>query len=164
MIHLALKISLMALSKNLKHLTILLTILLSSGCQHEFINSNIVEFSSIEFGEKISNEFKEKSKQYLKINSELEDSSLLITKLIFKKRTLYGGVSGRAKEIEMLGELHFQFASPIKKQPGIITAVTQMPSNEVNPHAEISAQRQLKNELEFILLEDLVQEYWLIES
>ena len=164
MIHLALKISLMALSKNLKHLTILLTILLSSGCQYEFINSNIVEFSSIEFSEKISNEFKEKSKQYLKINSELEDSSLLITKLIFKKRTLYGGVSARAKEIEILGELHFQFASPIQKQAGIITAVTQMPSNEVNPQAEISAQRQLKNELEFILLEDLVQEYWLIES
>ena len=154
----------MVLSKNLTHLNILLTILLSSGCQHEFINSNMVEFSSIEFSEKISNEFKEKSKQYLKINRELENSSLLITKLTFKKRTLYGGLSARAKEIEILGELHFQFTSPVKKQPGIITAVTQMPSNEVNPQAEISAQRQLKGQLEFILLEDLVQEYWLIEG
>jgi len=154
----------MVLSKNLAHLNILLTILLSSGCQHEFINSNMVEFSSIEFSEKISNEFKEKSKQYLKINKELENSSLLITKLTFKKRTLYGGLSARAKEIEILGELHFQFTSPVKKQPGIITAVTQMPSNEVNPQAEISAQRQLKGQLEFILLEDLVQEYWLIEG
>jgi hypothetical protein len=154
----------MALSKNLTHLNILLTILLSSGCQHEFINSNMVEFSSIEFSEKISNEFKEKSKQYLKINRELENSSLLITKLTFKKRTLYGGLSARAKEIEILGELHFQFTSPVKKQPGIITAVTQMPSNEVNPQAEISAQRQLEGQLEFILLEDLVQEYWLIEG
>tara|TARA_B110000114_G_C15055665_1_gene383161 strand:- start:397 stop:861 length:465 start_codon:yes stop_codon:yes gene_type:complete len=154
----------MVLSKNLTHLNILLTILLSSGCQHEFINSNMVEFSSIEFSEKISNEFKEKSKQYLKINKELENSSLLITKLTFKKRTLYGGLSARAKEIEILGELHFQFTSPVKKQPGIITAVTQMPSNEVNPQAEISAQRQLKGQLEFILLEDLVQEYWLIEG
>ena len=154
----------MALSKNLKHLTILLTILLSSGCQHAFINSNIVEFSSIEFSEGISTRFKEKSKQYFETNNELEGSSLLITKLTFKKRTLYGGISARAKEIEILGELHFQLTSTTKSQLGIITTVTQMPSNEVNPQAEISAQRQLENELEFILLEDLVQEYWLLES
>ena len=142
----------------------MLTILLGSGCQHEFINSNIIELSSIEFNKKIPRAFQEKLKQYFVINNELKDSSLLITQLTFKKRTLYGGRSARAKEIEILGELHFEFTSPAKKQPGIITVKTQMPSNEVNPQAEISAQRQLKDELEFILLEDLSQEYWLLES
>ena len=39
-----------------------------------------------------------------------------------------------------------------------------MPSNEINPHAEISAQKQLQDELEFILLDKLSQEYWLVES
>ena len=39
-----------------------------------------------------------------------------------------------------------------------------MPSNEINPQAEISAQKQLKDEIEFLLLEKLTQEYLLIEN
>jgi hypothetical protein len=39
-----------------------------------------------------------------------------------------------------------------------------MPSNEINPQAEISSQKQLKDELEFLLLEKLSQEYWFIEN
>ena len=151
-------------SNILKQLTILLTILLISGCQYKFINSNAIKLRSIEFSEKISSPFKEKIRQYFKINSESGQYSLIITKVSFKKRTLYGGESLRAKEIEILGELNFEFASLIKKHTGVITAVMQMPSNEVNPQAEISAQKQLRDELEIILSEKLFQEYWLLES
>lgn len=46
----------------------------------------------------------------------------------------------------------------------MVSATVQLPSNEVNPQAEISAQKQLIDELEFSLLEALVQEYFLSES
>ena len=39
-----------------------------------------------------------------------------------------------------------------------------IPVNENNPQAEMNAQRKIVEELEFLLLEDLAQEYWLIES
>ena len=70
----------------------------------------------------------------------------------------------QGKEIEILGELHYQFNLPDKQKAGMISAIVQMPSNEINPQAEISAQKQLQDELEFILLDKLSQEYWLVES
>ena len=82
----------------------------------------------------------------------------------FKKRNFYGGSNVRSKEIEILGELHYEFNLPDKQKTGMISAIVQMPSNEINPQAEISAQKQLQDELEFLLLEKLSQEYWLIES
>ena len=94
----------------------------------------------------------------------MEDSSLTIHKLEFKKRNFYGGLNVRSKEIEILGELHYEFNMPTRQKAGIISSVTQMPSNEINPQAEISSQKQLKDELEFLLLEKLSQEYWFIES
>jgi len=36
--------------------------------------------------------------------------------------------------------------------------------NENNPQAEMNAQRKIAEELEFLLLEDLAQEYWLVEG
>jgi hypothetical protein len=39
-----------------------------------------------------------------------------------------------------------------------------MPANETNPSAEIMAQKELIGELELTLLEELMQEYWLIEA
>jgi hypothetical protein len=39
-----------------------------------------------------------------------------------------------------------------------------MPANEINPSAEIMAQKELISELELTLLEELMQEYWLIEA
>jgi hypothetical protein len=157
----------MALSKNLKNLIVLLTILFSSGCQHEFVNTNIIQLTSIKFNSSISHSFKERSKQYFvseSITNAMEDSSLVIQKLEFKKRNFYGGSSVRSKEIEILGDLHYEFNISNRQKTGIISAIAQMPSNEKNPQAEISAQKQLKDELEFILLEKLSQEYWLIES
>ena len=54
----------MALSKNLKNLIVLLTILFSSGCQHKFVNTKIIQLTSIKFNSSISNSLKERSKQY----------------------------------------------------------------------------------------------------
>ena len=157
----------MALSKNLKNLIILLAALFSSGCQHEFIDTNIIQLSSIKFNSSISNSFKERSKKYFavsEITNLMQDSSVTIQKIEFKKRNFYGGSNVRPKEIEILGELHYQFNLPDKQKAGMISAIVQMPSNEINPQAEISAQKQLQDELEFILLEKLSQEYWLVES
>ena len=157
----------MALSKKLKNLIVLLTILFSSGCQHEFVNTNIIQLASIKFNSSISNSFKERSKKYFaasEITNLMQDSSVTIQKIEFKKRNFYGGSNVRPKEIEILGELHYQFNLPDKQKAGMISAIVQMPSNEINPQAEISAQKQLQDELEFILLDKLSQEYWLVES
>ena len=157
----------MALSKKLKNLIVLLTILFSSGCQHEFVNTKIIQLTSIKFNSSISNSFKERSKKYFavsEITNLMQDSSVTIQKIEFKKRNFYGGSNVRPKEIEILGELHYQFNLPDKQKAGMISAIVQMPSNEINPQAEISAQKQLQDELEFILLDKLSQEYWLIES
>ena len=157
----------MALSKKLKNLIVLLTILFSSGCQHEFVNTKIIQLTSIKFNSSISNSFKERSKKYFavsEITNLMQDSSVTIQKIEFKKRNFYGGSNVRPKEIEILGELHYQFNLPDKQKAGMISAIVQMPSNEINPHAEISAQKQLQDELEFILLDKLSQEYWLVES
>lgn len=157
----------MALSKKLKNLIVLLTILFSSGCQHEFVNTKIIQLTSIKFNSSISNSFKERSKKYFavsEITNLMQDSSVTIQKIEFKKRNFYGGSNVRLKEIEILGELHYQFNLPDKQKAGMISAIVQMPSNEINPQAEISAQKQLQDELEFILLDKLSQEYWLVES
>ena len=157
----------MALSKNLKNLIILLAALFSSGCQHEFIDTNIIQLSSIKFNSSISSSFKQRSKKYFassEVTNLMQGSSVAIQKIEFKKRNFYGGSNVRLKEIEILGELHYEFNLPGKRKTGMISAIAQMPSNEINPQAEISAQKQLKDELEFLLLEKLSQEYWLIES
>lgn len=157
----------MALSKKLKNLIVLLTILFSSGCQHEFVNTKIIQLTSIKFNSSISNSFQERSKKYFavsEITNLMQDSSVTIQKIEFKKRNFYGGSNVRPKEIEILGELHYQFNLPDKQKAGMISAIVQMPSNEINPQAEISAQKQLQDELEFILLDKLSQEYWLVES
>ena len=157
----------MALSKNLKNLIILLAALFSSGCQHEFIDTNIIQLSSIKFNSSISSSFKQRSKKYFassEVTNLMQGSSVTIQKIEFKKRNFYGGSNVRLKEIEILGELHYEFNLPGKRKTGMISAIAQMPSNEIIPQAEISAQKQLKDELEFLLLEKLSQEYWLIES
>ena len=157
----------MALSKNLKNLIILLAALFSSGCQHEFIDTNIIQLTSIKFNSSISSSFKQRSKKYFassEVTNLMQGSSLTIQKIEFKKRNFYGGSNVRSKEIEILGELHYEFNLPGKRKTGMISAIAQMPSNEINPQAEISAQKQLQDELEFILLDKLSQEYWLVES
>jgi hypothetical protein len=154
----------MALSRNLKHLTILLTILFTVGCQHGLIATNIVEFSSIEFNNDISSSFQRKSKKYFVTNLELDGPTLFVNSLRFKKKNLYGGPRSRIRQIEVIGELQFEITIKQRKKSGVVSSTVQFPSNEVNPQAEISAQKQLIDELEFSLLEALVQEYLLSES
>ncbi|SVC54576.1 uncharacterized protein METZ01_LOCUS307430, partial [marine metagenome] len=79
-----------------------------------------------------------------------------------KKRNLFSGSSARPTQIEILGELSYEVIALEGSQRGIISVNTQLPSNEPNPQAEISAQNKLINELEFLLLERLVQELHLI--
>ena len=43
-------------------------------------------------------------------------------------------------------------------------ASSWMPVNEANPLAEMIAQKTIIEELEFVLLGKLTEEYWLIES
>ena len=71
----------------------------------------------------------------------MQGSSVTIQKIEFEKRNFYGGSTVRSKEIEILGELHYEFNLSDKQKTGMISAIVQMPSNEMNPQAEISAQK-----------------------
>ena len=154
----------MAQHKILKYSFALLALLLMAGCQHSLITSNIVEFSSIEFNNAISSSFQRKSKKYFVTNLELDGPTLSVNSLRFKKRSLYGGPWSRVRQIEIVGELQFEMTFKQRKKNGVVSATVQLPSNEANPQAEISAQKQLIDELEFSLLEALTQEYFLSES
>ena len=135
-----------------------------SGCQHQLINSKTKEFNAIEFNPMISSSFKSKSKKYLVQITDMGHPKLIIHGLDYKKRNLFSGSSARPTQIEILGELSYEVIALEGRQRGIISVNTQLPSNEPNPQAEISAQKKLINELEFLLLERLVQELHLIEN
>ena len=154
----------MALNKILKYSFALLVFMLMTGCQHSLITSNIVEFSSIKFNNDISSSFQRKSQKYFITNLELDGPTLSVNSLRFKKKSLYGGPWSRVRQIEIIGELQFDMTIKQRKKSGVVSATVQLPSNEVNPQAEISAQKQLIDELEFSLLEALLQEYFLSES
>ena len=154
----------MALNKILKYSFALLVFMLMTGCQHSLITSNIVEFSSIKFNNDISSSFQRKSQKYFITNLELDGPTLSVNSLRFKKKKLYGGPWSRVRQIEVVGELQFEMTIKQRKKSGVVSATVQLPSNEVNPQAEISAQKQLIDELEFSLLEALLQEYFLSES
>ena len=87
---------------------------------------------------------------------------LIIHNLDYQKKNLFSGSSARPTQIEILGKLNYEVTTLEGRQRGIISVNTQLPSNEPNPQAEISAQNKLINELEFLLLERLVQELHLI--
>ena len=154
----------MALNKILKYSFALLVFMLMTGCQHSLITSNIAEFSSIKFNNNISSSFQRKSQKYFITNLELDGPTLSVNSLRFKKKSLYGGPWSRVRQIEVVGELQFEMTIKQRKKSGVVSATVQLPSNEVNPQAEISAQKQLIDELEFSLLEALLQEYFLSES
>ena len=102
-------------------------------------------------------------------NISLQDSSknnlnLQISSLQFKKKNFYGGSAARAKQIEIIGKLEYNFTNMSSSNSGTLNVSGWIPVNENNPQAEMNAQRKIVEELEFLLLEDLAQEYWLIES
>lgn len=162
MIHPDLKTFLMGLHKVLKFLFAFLIFIPISGCQHQLINSKTKEFNVIEFNPKISSSFKSKSKKYLVQVSDMGHPKLIIHNLDYQKKNLFSGSSARPTQIEILGKLNYEVTTLEGSQRGIISVNTQLPSNEPNPQAEISAQNKLINELEFLLLERLVQELHLI--
>ena len=55
----------------------------------------------------------------------MQGSSVTIQNIEFKKRNFYGGSTVRSKEIEILGELHYEFNLPGKQKTGMISAIVQ---------------------------------------
>ena len=82
----------------------------------------------------------------------------------FKKKNFYGGVAARAQQIEIIGELEYIFSNSAISKNGTLKTSSWITVNEANPLSEIIAQKTMIEELEFVLLEKLTEEYWLIES
>jgi hypothetical protein len=135
-------ISLMALNKKIYCAGIILVSLLAAGCQHKFLNSQ----------------------KYFSVDSKKDGPIFSITKLTFKKKNFFGGPSARSQEIEVLGELQYSTRTLSEHRTQSVSASAQLPSNEASPQGEMVALTQLKDELEFLLLENLIMEYQLVES
>ena len=164
MTHLALKTFLMEQNKFKKYFSILLSFFLIIGCQYNWVQSSSVELEKIEFGSSIKESFKGKTVKYFSTNSSNNNLSLKILNVKFKKKNFYGGPAARAKQIEIIGELEYIFVNSDINKNGALKTSGWIPVNEVNPLSEIIAQETMVEELEFELLEKLIEEYWLIES
>ena len=70
----------------------------------------------------------------------------------------------RSQEIEVLGELEYRIETPSRMNTQSVSASVQLPSNEASPQGEMVALTELKDELEFLLLETLTMEHQLVES
>lgn len=164
MIPLALKIFLMEQNKFSQYFLILIALLLLPACQHSLIEERSVFLNKIEFGSNIQNSLRQKSKKYFIQDSSNTELSLKFVDLNFKKKKFYGGLGARAKQIEIRGELKYILGDFASSKIESLYVSGSLPVNENNPQAEIMAQKTLIQELEFLLLEELIQEYWLIES
>ena len=147
-----------------KYFLILFSFFILSNCQLELIEARHINFNKIEFGASVKASFKKKSLKYFSQSSSPDNYNLKISSLQFKKKNLYGGPAARAKQIEIIGELEFSFINESSSNNGKLKISGWIPVNENNPQAEIMAQKKMVEELEFLLLEDLLQEYWIIES
>ena len=146
-----------------KYFLILISSFLLSSCQLNWIEERQIYLNKIEFGLSIKHSFKQKSKKYFSQDPS-KNTGLKISSLQFKKKKFYGGTTARAKQIEIIGKLEYNFSNISSTESGSLEVSGWIPVNENNPQAEMNAQRKIVEELEFLLLEDLVQEYWLIES
>ena len=164
MIPLALKIFLMEQNKFSQYFLILTALVLLPACQHSLIEERNVSLNKIEFGSNIQNSLRQKSKKYFIQDSSITNLSLKFVDLNFKKKKFYGGLGARAKQIEIRGELKYILGDIASSEIESLYVSGSLPVNENNPQAEIMAQKTLIQELEFLLLEELIQEYWLIES
>ena len=108
--------------------------------------------------------FKQKSLKFFSQNPSNNNHSLNISNLQFKKKNFYSGSAARAKQIEIVGQLEFSFTNMASTKSGKLDISGWIPVNENNPQAEMMAQRKMIEELELLLLEGLLKEYWLIES
>jgi hypothetical protein len=147
-----------------KYFLILMPLLFISACQYDWVEERHAYLNEIEFGFNIKDSFKRKSIKYFSQDSSKNNISLKILGLQFKKKNFYGGAAARAKQIEIIGALEYSFIGIAPSKNGTLQISGWIPVNETNPQAEIMAQKELIEELELLLLEDLIQEYWLIES
>ena len=164
MIHLALKTSLMGQNKFKKYFSILIFFFLIAGCQYQWIQNSSIELEKIKFGSSVRDSFKEKTVKYFSTNSTKNNLSLKILNVKFNKKNFYGGMAARAKQIEIIGELEYIFSNSSMKKNGTLKVSSWIPVNEANPLAEMIAQKTIIEELEFVLIDKLIEEYWLIES
>ena len=147
-----------------KYFSILISLFLIASCQYQWVQNSSIEIEKIEFGSSVRDSFKSKTIKYFSINSSNNNLSLEISNVRFKKKNFYGGAAARAKQIEIIGELEYIFSNSAMKKNGTLKTSSWIPVNEVNPLSEINAQKTIIEELEFVLLEKLIQEYWLIEN
>ena len=147
-----------------KYFSILISFLLIVGCQYQLVQNSSVELEKIEFGSSINNSFKAKTVKYFSTNSSNNNLSLKILSVNFKKKNFYGGAAARAQQIEIIGELKYIFSNSAVNKNGALQTSSWIPVNEANPLSEMVAQKTIIEELEFVLLEKLIEEYWSIES
>ena len=147
-----------------QYFLILIAFFLVSACQYSLIEERSVSLNKIEFGSNIQNSLRQKSKKYFIQDSSTTNLSLKLVDLNFKKKNFYGGLGARAKQIEIRGELKYILGDIASSKSESLYVSGSLPVNENNPQAEIMAQKELIQELEFLILEALIQEYWLIES
>ena len=164
MIHLALKTFLMEQNNFKKYFSILIFFLLIVGCQYQLVQNSFIELEKIEFGSSINNSFKTKTSKFFSTNSSNNNLRLKILSVKFKKKNFYGGAAARAQQIEIIGELEYIFSNSVINKNGTLRTSSWIPVNEANPLSEIVAQKTIIEELEFVLLEKLMEEYWSVES
>ena len=146
-----------------KYFLILISFFLITGCQYQWVQNSSIELEKIEFGSSIKDSFKTKTVKFFSTNST-NDLRLKILSVKFKKKNFYGGTAARAQQIEIIGELEYIFSNSAIGKNGTLKTSSWIPVNEINPLSEIAAQKTMIDELEFVLLEKLIEEYWLIES
>tara|TARA_B100001769_G_C21600209_1_gene337942 strand:+ start:53 stop:517 length:465 start_codon:yes stop_codon:yes gene_type:complete len=151
-------------SKFKKYFSILIFFFLIAGCQYQWIQNSSIELEKIKFGSSVRDSFKEKTVKYFSTNSSKNNLSLKILNVKFNKKNFYGGMAARAKQIEIIGELEYIFSNSSMKKNGTLKVSSWIPVNEANPLAEMIAQKTIIEELEFVLIDKLIEEYWLIES
>ena len=151
-------------SKFKKYFSILIFFFLIAGCQYQWIQNSSIELEKIKFGSSVRDSFKEKTVKYFSTNSTKNNLSLKILNVKFNKKNFYGGMAARAKQIEIIGELEYIFSNSSMKKNGTLKVSSWIPVNEANPLAEMIAQKTIIEELEFVLIDKLIEEYWLIES
>ncbi len=164
MIHQALKTFLMEQNKSKKYFSILICLIFIVGCQYQWVQNSSIELQKIEFGSNIKDSFKAKTVKFFSTNSSNNNLRLKILSVKFKKKNFYGGDAARAQQIEIIGELEYIFSNSAINKNGTLKTSIWMPVNEANPLSEITAQKKMIEELEFLLLEKLLEEYWLIEN
>jgi hypothetical protein len=147
-----------------RYFLILISFFVIYSCQFDWVEERRISLKKIEFGLSVRNSFKQKSIKYFAQDSSDDNYSLKISNLQFKKKNFYGGSAARAKQIEIVGQLEYSFTNMSSAKSGKLEISGWIPVNENNPQAEMMAQRKIIEELELFLLEDLIKEYWLIES